>query len=315
MQDTARESMAIRFRSSDLMALGRIPFGDLPASLRVTIFGVDYVWFDIPGHGQLFVTRHGWPRLGQLLPEEWFCNEQYVKRGWRLPGSTGHVYRVPASDPRFRRDLVVKFCRFAQDVPVHVSSEFLPGVAREIMERAKFNSPFEEFGLLMDLRRGRFGPAGLRIRTKQPLAIFCPYEHFELWEMGRNRSQFFMHQLALRRDQEGVGDPVELDIHRLYILVFGWVEGQNAEDMHARGLISEDEMTALTRRVADELARKGYQVLDHKPRHVILRERPAGQILRRGKQVDYALIDFELLCRTTHYQDWLRARRSISRIA
>jgi hypothetical protein len=55
-------------------------------------------------------------------------------------------------------------------------------------------------------------------------------------------------------------------------------------------------MIALACRAAKDLASLGFAVLDHKPRHVILRPRRAGPgLLRRAGRPVYALIDYELL--------------------
>lgn len=305
-----QNAMIIKVRFKDFSAIGNVPFDQIPPYLKLRIFGVDYVCLDLPDSGQLFVTRHGWPFLDHLMPQRWFQDRRYARQGRRLPGSTGDVFMTPSwTDEGRRADLVVKFCRFAQDVPLHVSSTFPPGVPREVIDSARFNSPFEEFGLLMDLRRGRFGPTGLRIRTKHPLAIFCPKEEYQLWQLGRSPARFQSHQHALLRDQCEAGgvNSVELDIKRNYIMLFGWVDGQNAEEFFDQGLLAEDEMHELSRRVTEELRLKGFYVLDNKPKHFILRQqRGRGALLRRHGQLVYLLVDFELLLRTEEYEAFLR---------
>jgi hypothetical protein len=294
-----------------LSTFAALPFAQLPAECRARVFGVDYARLTFPDGGQLFVTRHGWPCLAALLPENWYSGKRYRKQGRRLPGATSAVYKVVSGGAGVRcQEMVIKFCRFAQDVPLSVRSTFAPGTRGEVIDAAKFNSPFEEFGLLMDLRRGRFGPPGLRILTKRPLAIYCPPEHFSQWQLGRSPARFsnYQHILELDQQHEGGGAHVQLDDSRLYILLFGWVEGQSAEELFEQGLLTDGELRALTHRVTDELREKGFRVLDNKPKHFILRRRKDGALLRRHGKLVYLLVDFELLKRTEEYEDFLTRR-------
>jgi hypothetical protein len=87
------------------------------------------------------------------------------------------------------------------------------------------------------------------------------------------------------------------------------VKGHDAQEMFERGLLSKAEMEQLTRRATREMEQKGFRVLDNKPRHIILREWPKGQLLRRHGELVYALIDFELLQRTEEYEKFLRTRK------
>jgi hypothetical protein len=60
----------------------------------------------------------------------------------------------------------------------------------------------------------------------------------------------------------------------------------------------------------NEMARKGYLVRDHKVQHVIVRENAQGQLVRRRDgQVQYAVIDFELLSRTDQREQAFRDRK------
>jgi hypothetical protein len=203
---------------------------------------------------------------------------------------------------RRRLDLVVKFSRVAQDVPLHIVSQEREQANNPVGDSARFTNPFEEFGLLMELRRGAYGPPDLRIRTKRPLAIYCPAQRHDLWRMGRSKHQFARERRALLRH---VQDGIELDIRRDYILLYGYVEGEDAETVHARGLLSREQLLALTLRVSEELAAKGFEVMDHKPKHFILRVRADGSLLRRHGRLPYVLIDFELMNRTAEHERWL----------
>jgi hypothetical protein len=290
---------------------GRPGFDALPGTYRARVFGVPYAVLDDPNVGQLYITRYGWTFIEEILPHGWFANHRYREEGHRLPGSTGTVYFVPGRGAaRQPVDLVVKFSRFAEDLPIQVST--IPdGPSVSDYAHETFNSPFEEFGVLMDLRRGRFGPSDLRIRTKRPLAIYCPPESHPLWRLGRSESRFRQYARDLEGDQADVGrhEKVRLDIARQYILLFQWVDGLNAEDLCDEGELTREELAELTSRVSLELRAKGFRVLDNKPKHFILRKtRNPGALITR-RQLVYALVDFELLKRTSEYTRFLKERK------
>jgi hypothetical protein len=278
------------------------PFDRLPRDCRSRCFGVDYARLDPPNGGKLLLTRHGWPFAACLLPRQWFDDRHYVRAGTRLLGGTGAVYRVPTRPAGGQSiDVVVKFSRVGQEVPLEMATAFPDEVTDEDIAAARFNSPFEEFGLLEEMRRGAFGPRDVRIRTHRPLAIYIPDEQYELWKLGRSRGRFTPHQRSLKQDQNRVDEPlaIELDIKRDYVLVYSWIKGDNAEDFFLRGELSEEDLLALTPRVHGDMASKGFRVLDNKPKHYILRRsRRSGELLERGKGLAYAMIDFELLQRT-----------------
>lgn len=287
-------------------------FDDMPAADQVRLFGVPYILLRDARGGELYVTRHGWPYVDKLMPEVWYADQRFHRDGQRLTGGTGTVYRLECSGPGEPRvELVVKFSRFAEHVPLFLPSTLPPDLPRELAEHARFNSPFEEFGLLEDLRRGTFGPPDLRIRTKRAFAIYCPPDRFPLWSLGRKQSEFMLYERALERDQTSHGEEpkIHLDIDRQYVLLFGWVRGENAEDLLDQGLMTPHEVEALSDRVHRELALKGFRILDNKPKHFILRLGPDGKPIRRNGEVVYVQVDFELLQRTDPYLDAIKRRR------
>jgi hypothetical protein len=298
----------------DLNSIIDTPFDELDAGHTARIFGVEYARLILAEGGELFVTRTGWQRLPALLPETWFLNNRYAKEGYRLPGGTGNVFRLEApvpTKPNLR--LVVKIARSGQDVPLDVTGTFPDDISPEDVVSARWNSPFEEFGLVNELRRGRFGPQDLCIRTKRPLAIYCPPSEYKDWQLGRSGSVWDNLERSLQHAQEvAPGEAVHLHASRIYIMLFEWVDGENAEDCWKAGLISEEEMQELTKRVVGELAAKGFRVLDNKPRHFILRPQEGKGPMRRGGELVYALIDFELLQRTAACEDWHRQRKKTS---
>jgi hypothetical protein len=290
------------------LPLLRGAFEDLPSGRTSRIFGVQYAVLKLAPGDDLFVTRYGWHHFANILPEQWYTDRAYLHHGVRLPGSTGTVYRVPTQGAGSPMDLVVKFSRFAQDVPFGIEGTFPGHAPPEDLGDLDWNDPFEEFGMVFDLRRGRFGPPELKIRTKRPLCIFSPRERVPEWKLGRSESVFARHSHELDRDQEREHGSVRLHEERLYIMVYEWVKGLDAEQCCRRGLLDEKEMKEVTQRAARELSEKGFVALDHKPRHVILRPRhKSGDLLRdHAGRLAYTLIDFELLRRRRVYMAWLR---------
>lgn len=249
------------------------------------IQGVDYYHTLTAERGDLFLTRYGLPFAEQLQPEQWLVNPWFEKHRRRLRG-TSTIYRTQTQPVRGRAlDLVVRFNRVGQDLPVDT-------VTRDCYTHAAFNSPFEEIATLMDLRRARFGPKRQRVPTKKPLAIYSPPTRIELWQSGRHESQIAAKQARLPE--------IQLDIHRPYILVYGWIKGidvQDAADQFARGGASrESVLTGTMDEVETELKEAGFHVMDMKPAHIIIRFTETGHLLRhKDGRLVYALIDYELL--------------------
>ncbi|MDA3792957.1 MAG: hypothetical protein PF545_04780 [Elusimicrobia bacterium] len=284
--------------AQDITALKGITFDQIPQEMRTKIFGVDYICMDMPGKGKLYVTRYGWPWLEHLLPEQWYESQQYYRNGERLSEGGGAVYRVPIFNNEGRRmDMVVKFSRFAQEVMLYIQSDYPDCNAHKDFYNAHFNGPFEEFGILMELRNSSRGPSNYLIRTKRPFGIYCPDKESEPWRMGRTHWRFSPYQEAIQKNQTCAGGPdVKLDIKKTYILLFGWVEGENAAELCGQGLLDNHELRSLTIRVHNELNQNGFHVFDNKPRHFILRKcRGDNLLLRRNGKLVYALVDFELL--------------------
>lgn len=290
---------------------GGVPFEALPPDRVVQAFGVEYAHLRPAAGGDLYVTRFGWPNAAALDPARWYADQWYEREGVRLRGATGTVYHVRTRPGEGRAlDLVVKFSRVAQDVPLLVETSFPSDVPPEVIAAARFNSPLEEFGLLMEMRRGAYGTPNGPLLAQRPLAIYVPPEEFDLWQLGRHTSSFHSHRAMLAEDQADSVKAIEMDIRRIYVLLFGWLDGRDAEECFHEGLLGDDEMRALTVRVGRELAERGFRVLDHKPKHFVLRPRSGGGLLRRrdGSLV-YGLVDYELLQRTPEHQDAYRAAR------
>lgn len=279
--------------------LRHLPFSEVPDMYKARAFGVTYVHLKDDAGGELYVTPYAWTILEHVLPRHWYEDRRYIKVGHKLPGGTGAVYKVPSlDDPERSRDLVVKFSRVAQDVPIFVPADFEDRPSQTALDAARFNSPFEEFGLLEQLREDPAHPDLPRIRTKRPLAIYSPPKHYKLWQLGRHRALFNRSRQELESDQAALPEHehIDLEIERDYISLFEWLKGENAEELYDQGLLTEKELKELTHRVVVEMRNKGFEVLDTKPKHFILRRRRRdGSLIRRDGDLVYGVVDFELL--------------------
>jgi hypothetical protein len=208
--------------------------------------------------------------------------------------------------------LIVKFSRVAQDVPIVIDEGASGEISARDLVDVRFNSPMEEFGLVEELRIRGSDPRRTRVITQRPLAIYAPEEKCAVWELGRHPHQFGALSRLLVADQEDRVKAIELDIRRIYILVYRWIEGRDAEEWVHEGEIDEEEFHAFSRRVSRELGECGFRVLDNKPKHYILRRSPrTGKLIRdRRGRLAYGLVDYELLQRTPdHQREFRKARR------
>ncbi|MBM3884083.1 MAG: hypothetical protein FJ387_30985 [Verrucomicrobia bacterium] len=269
-----------------------------PQASSVDLLDVPYAHLSTSDGGDLYVTEFGLAFWEHLLPENWFAPEWFEAKRERLLG-TSIVYKVPTRRVRDRIvQLVVKWSRVGEDVPLDTLTinKFI---------NAEFNSPFEEFALVMELRAGVSGPAAVRILTQRPLGIYVPSERLQLWQTGRSESK-----IAAKIAR---APGVELDILRQYVLLYGWIKGRDlvevADDWGLRDAERAEFLDRANSLVIHELEQKGYRVVDMKPAHVIVRPQP-DRTLRRDPQghLVYALIDYELLERTPDHEQAVRTQ-------
>jgi hypothetical protein len=269
----------------------------LPAQATfVDLLDVGYAHLRTEDGGDLYLTQYGQPFWEHLLPRNWHAKEWFEANSERLIG-TSTVYKVRTRKVHGTElDLVVKWSRVGENVP-------LDTITINQFINAEFNSPFEEFSLLTELRAGRSGPPGIRIRTQKPLAIYVPSKRLQLWQTGRSECKI----AAKLARHPGV----ELDILRQYVVLYGWIKGSDisevADSWGLTGSVREMLLARATTMVTHELNLKGYRVVDMKPAHVIVRLSPDGNLLRdRNGQVAYALVDYELLERTPEHEQVVR---------
>ncbi|MCF7977028.1 MAG: hypothetical protein K9L82_03250 [Chromatiaceae bacterium] len=252
-------------------------FDTAPEPLRRHVLGVDYLHLRGKQSGDLYVTRHGWPVLESIVPSQWFVGDRLRKVGRQLAGATGAVYRVPVAHPaRSCFALVVKFSRFAQEALISIPpSEPLDWAERDRIAVSEFLSPFEEFANLERLRAS----AGLRIPTKAPLAIYSPATRYLDWQLGRIDHRRWWYDRVLAEDQAGQpeGSRVAYDWERMYVLIYRWMDGIDAETAAQQGYLTETELRDLCQEARQGLRDLGWDVLDHKARHVIVRPEIEGE--------------------------------------
>ena len=279
------------------MSLDFTNFDDAPAEFSKLVYDVPYIEQNFEDGGTMWMTRYGWAWRDHLTPEKWYHEKQYVNHGTRLTRGTGAVYRVSTegSDGRVL-DIVVKFSRFAQDVPLHITVTYPGNIPSHLVDNSRFNSPFYEFGQTKAIRMPSENGTP-RIMTGRPLAIYSPPNRYKLWQLGRTQHRFNHYARLLAKDQESVPESqrLKLDMLRQYIVLFSWEKGEDAELAFLAGKLTGDQLFEMTEDVQKLLEQKGFYVLDNKPRHFIVRTRKNGDLLKKDGKIAYSLIDFELL--------------------
>jgi hypothetical protein len=293
-----------------------IPRADmpLPGGRLLTILGVPYVHIKSSEGGDMYLTRLGLQDHDELRVENWFAPNWFAERRARLDG-TSSVFRVPTRQVNGKSlELVVKNCRVGEDVPVdtHTIEEAVG---------AEFNSPWEEFSLVMELREGAFGPRNFSLNSQRPLAIYIPPDCMQLWQSGRSLAK--INRVKARHPG------VELDILRQYKLVYEWIPGYNVIDLLRRGGVfgraCDTVALELNALVTQHLDEKGYVVADMKPQHIIVSEKDGNALLDGSASAGgstftsrlhelifehrYSVVDYELLVRTPMHEQQVRVDR------
>ena len=270
--------------------------------------------------GDIYLTEFG-VRFAELLdPRNWYEYPWFAAKRERLKG-TSAVFRVPTREVDGQSiELVVKNCRVGEDVPLatHTLREFI---------NAEFNSPWEEFSLVMELRESRFGPARLLLHTQRPLAIYVPPERMQIWQSGRSQAR--INRITDRHPG------IDLDILRQYKMIYLWIGGKSAvqllEGLGLRDQELDRQLEPLTAKAMADLKRKGFVMADMKPDHIIISQRQVQAIegiatadasldkqlrLERLNNLllggDYALVDYELLMRTAEHEEEVSSSRRLT---
>lgn len=261
------------------------------------ILGVYYLHIKLQNGDDLYITKYGLPYIENLMPDSFFTDKEwYDKNSVRLSG-TSCTYKVKTKTiNKNKLDIVIKWNRMGQDIPgAEITDEF---------DHAEFNTPFEEFSLIMELRYSKYETPGW-ITTQKPLAIYVPFEHVELWQSGRREDKM---KSIIEQHKD-----VILDMFRPYVTVYRWVVGIDLVEAHREGLISEGLVKELTLQIEEKMKNKGFLVRDRKPHHIIVRpNRDNKLLLDHNHEIRYSLIDFELLERTRKREQIIKKARRLN---
>ncbi len=287
-----------------------------PYKALVNVLGVVYLHTKTDDGGDLYCTRFAEPHQEHLAIKNWYEEDWFNRHRVRLLG-TSSVFRVPTRRVKGTSlDLVVKNCRVGEDVPIntHTLEEFVS---------AEFNSPWEEFALVMEMGDKQIGQRLEWIKVQRPLAIYVPPQKMQLWQSGRSRSRIN----RIRARHPGI----DVDILKQYKLVYEWIRGKNLIEIfeHLKLEVPEivHHLKAMQKKAFDDLSKKGYHMADMKPEHVIIDEddckrieqevgkgpadaaRKADMIYHLLNVGKYSVIDYELLFRTPEHEDQVKASR------
>ena len=136
--------------------------------------------------------------------------------------------------------------------------------------------------------------------TKRALGVFSPRERYDDWQLGRITHHFERHarKVAEGQAERDSAPRIDLDPNRSYVTLFHWMKGQNLEECVEQQLLDRVAVESINQMVVEDLHRRGFKVLDHKPNHVIVAFTRGGSLLTRHGRVVYGLADFELLTRS-----------------
>lgn len=275
----------------DIARLGQ-QFGATPE--QTTVFDVEYLHLRLEDGTDLYVTEWGLPFLLQLLPQNHWADKEWFSRNHETLPGTSSLYRLRTKEVRgVSKEIVLKWNRMGQDIPGETE-------ASDLMT-AEFNSPFEEFGLVTELRNCADG-SPRPLFTHKPLAIMVPRTYVEKERLGRRSWRFERLQ---RNHKE-----VTLDPNRNYAVIYEWIKGIDAGEAMQRDFITQDAGAKLLEDSNGQLAQRGYSVKDNKPHHLIVRPCAGGGVAEdRAGNILYALVDFELLERTPEHERDVRTSR------
>jgi hypothetical protein len=242
-----------------------------PHKALVNVLGVVYLHTKTEDGGDLYCTRFAEQHQEHLEIKNWYEEDWFTRHRVRLLG-TSSVYRVPTRRVNGTSlDLVVKNCRVGEDVPIntHTLEEFVS---------AEFNSPWEEFALVMEMGDKQIGQRLEWIKVQRPLAIYVPPQKMQLWQSGRSRSRIN----RIRARHPGI----DIDILKQYKLVYEWIRGKNPIEIfeHLKLELPDivHHLQTMQKKAFDDLSKKGYHMADMKPEHVIIDEEDCKRIEQAG---------------------------------
>lgn len=244
------------------------------------ILDVEYAHLKLCNGDDLYVTRHGLPYLDFLIPDNcWMDKEWYNNNSLKLEG-TSAVYKVKSRTIGDKhKEFVLKWNRMGQDIP---------GVEdNEELINASFNSPFEEFSLVNELKNS-LKESPEKVAIQKPLAIYVPAKQIELTRLGRKEYQI---DKIISEHQE-----IPLDKYRSYAMIYEWIKGVDAVCAYSKKVLEKKYLELLTMDGESRLNNCGYTVVDKKPHHIIVRYDKKNKLLKdKANKIIFGMVDYELL--------------------
>jgi len=261
--------------------------------IKTRVFGIDYQHLSLLCGDDLYVTEYGLPFIENLLPASFWTDMDWFKDHSERLAGTSTIYRVTTKEVGGRsKDIVIKWNRMGQDIPGSLDIEEL---------NVEFNSPFEEFALLIELRNTLYNSGG-RILTHKPLAIYVPAERVDLDKLGR---KMYKMEALISSHKD-----IEVYIFRNYAVIYEWIKGIDIVQASKQQALDEKELNKITIEAYKNIKRRGFVVADPKPHHIIVRQNK-DQGLKKGRnsKILLALIDFELLKRSPKLEEEIRGAK------
>lgn len=249
----------------------------------VKIFDIEYAHISLEGQDDIYVTTLGLPYIENLMPYNFWTDRVWFKENSVRLDGTSYPYKITTKKVNnLQKDIVVKWNRMGQEVPGAQDCE-------ELMF-ASFNSPFEEFALVLELRETIKGTHDEAFIQK-PLAIYVPSEQIKLSEIGRKE---YKMKYIIESHEE-----VAVDMFRTYMVVYEWIPGMDISKAFLQKKIEKNKVDRLTSEAQSELKNVGFVVSDFKPHHLIVNPSTENELLEKTeKEIEYSIVDFELLLRT-----------------
>ncbi len=249
----------------------------------VRVLSVNYLHIRFKNGDDIYLTKYSLPNYKILMPENYWTDKKWFKNNSERLDGTSSIYRIKTKKIAGKhKEIVLKWNRMGQDIPGERDNDNLL--------HAEFNSPFEEFALLEELRNTRYESPGI-IRTQLPLAIYVPSKNVQFWQTGRKEHK--IHKKIKNHFD------IKLDMNRSYAVIFGWIKGFDAVEVNKKGLLDKKALGRLTLKVENDMKKKGFIIIDRKPHHIIVKVNKDNKLIQDKKEnILYAVIDYELLGRT-----------------
>jgi len=264
----------------------------------VRIFNVEYAHIKLADKSDFYVTELGLPFISQLMPKNFYTDKKWFNHNSTRLSGTSCVYRVQTKKIEEKsKDIVIKWNRMGQVIPgSRENDEF---------DDARFNSPFEEFGLVMELRDSMYKNSKKPHVIHKPLAIYVPSEKNDLDRMGRRK--YRMEEIISGHTE------IDIDMNRSYAVIYEWIKGFDAVDACKNNIIDTSMMEKLTLEAGKNMKKRGYIVRDNKPHHIIIRPNGRHKNDTKSKKIFSisALVDFELLERTKKREEQINKSKRL----